>query len=301
MAINTGDTRIAIIEEVTHGVTPATPAFKVLDYLPGSGVREQADTGQLNTRRANRSSAGQYVSGRSATGRLDFEFKRDGAIEALIEGATGGTWTSNVCKGGTGLKSYTVEETMYNDGTALYRQSTGCMVNFSLEADFNGPAKAMFEVVGLASDPSGAAITGATYTAASTKPVIKGEDVTSVVIGSLSGITPTHLSLKVAHERQPKSGFGSTTASFIGTGRRTIEGSMKFLVADLAGLDLTGQSIAISFTMSSGVNGYSFSIPAAVVGVPQDSEDGTALEIEVPFVADYNSGISSDISVTRLT
>jgi len=263
-----------------------------------------AETGQLNTRKANRSSSGQYLSGRRAEGSLEIEFKRDAAVELLMESAFGGAWTSNVLKGGTGLQSVTVEETHYAASTPHYRRHTGCYVDFSLEAEFNGPSQATFNVLGLATDYDDAIVTGATYTAAGTKPVLLGEAITSLTVGSLTGIVPTALSLSVAHEREAKGGFGSASASFIGTGRRTIEGSIKFLASDLAAMALVASgpaTIAISWTMGSGVNGYSFSIPSAVIAIPQDSEDGTALEIEVPFVADYNSGQASDIVVTRLT
>jgi hypothetical protein len=300
MAINTGDTRIAVVAEVTPGVTPATPVFSMLDYLPGSAVREAADTGNLNTRKANRSSSGQYLSARRAEGQLDVEFKRDAAIELLLESALGGTWTSNVLKGGTGLKSLTVEETFYDAGTPQFRRSTGCMVDFSLEAEFNGPAQATFQVIGLAVSYPGAIVAGATYTPSSSKPVIMGEKITNVTVGSLTGIIPTGISLSVAHEREAKQGFGTLAASFIGTGRRTVEGMIRFLASDLQGIALGGTTVAISFTMETGVNGYSFSIPSASIGMPSDSEDGTALEIEIPFVADFNVAQSSDIVVTRL-
>ena len=38
MAINNGDTRIAIVAETTKGFTPATPAFLLVDHLPGSKI-----------------------------------------------------------------------------------------------------------------------------------------------------------------------------------------------------------------------------------------------------------------------
>lgn len=301
MAINTGDTRIAIIPEVTAGVTPATPAFQVLDHLPGSAVREAADTGTLNTRKANRSSSGQFLSSRRAEGQLDVEFKRDTAIELLLEHALNGTWATNVLKAGTTAKHLTIEETFYDGATPRYRRSTGCQLGFSMEGEFNGPLTASFPVMGLDVDYATAIVTGATYVAAGSKPVLMGEQVTSVTIGSLTGIIPTSLSLSVDPAREAKGGFGTQAASFIGSGRRTISGSMRFLASDLAAMQIAGTTIAISFTLGTGVNGYSFSIPSAVVGMPADSEDGTALEVEVPFVADYNTAQATDLVVTRLT
>ena len=53
--------------------------------------------------------------------------------------------------------------------------------------------------------------------------------------------------------------------------------------------------------MESGVNGYQFSIPVSAIGVVSDNEDGTALEIEVPFIADRDEVQETDIVLTRLS
>ena len=102
-------------------------------------------------------------------------------------------------------------------------------------------------------------------------------------------------------EREAKGGFGSLSAAFIGTGKKQVEGSLTFLASDLAGMNLTGERINISFQMESGVNGYQFSIPVSAIGVVSDNEDGTALEIEVPFIADRDEVQETDIVLTRLS
>lgn len=300
MAINNGDTRIAIVAETTKGVTPATPAFLVVDHLPGSKIAEAGDTSSSNTRKAGRTSSGQVVSGRRAEGSLQCEFKRDAAIELLLESALCGTWATNTLKGGKTDKSFTVEQTFYDGATPHTRRATGVQAAFSLECEFNGFATATFELLGLGIEHEATAVAGSTYAAASTKPFIRGEKVTNVNIGGLSGIVPTKLSLSVMPEREAKGGFGSASASFIGTGKKQVEGSLTFLASDLAGMNLTGTNIVIGFQMESGLNGYSFSIPVAAVGIVSDNEDGTALEIEVPFVADLDATAQTDIVITRL-
>lgn len=301
MAINNGDTRIAIVAETTTGVTPATPAFLLVDHLPGSKIAEQGDSSSSNTRKAGRTSSGQVVSGRRAEGTVQCELKRDPAVELLLASAFCGVWTDNVLKGGKTDTSFTVEQTFYDGASSSTRRATGVQAGFSLECEYNGFAQATFELLGLGIEHEADPIADASYQDASTKPFIRGEKVTNVKIGGLTDIIPTKLSLSVMPEREAKGGFGSLSAAFIGTGKKQVEGSLTFLASDLAGMNLTGERIDISFQMEVGANGYSFSIPVAAVGVVTDNEDGTALEIEVPFVADRDDATETDIVLTRLS
>ena len=301
MAINNGDTRIAIVAETTKGFTPATPAFLLVDHLPGSKIAEAGDSNSSNTRKAGRTSSGQVVSGRRAEGTIQSELKRDAATELLLASAFCGSWQGDVLKGGKTDTSFTVEQTFYDGDAEHIRRATGVQASFSLECEYNGFATATFELLGLGCEHEVEPIADATYVNASTKPFIRGEKVTNVVIGGLNGIIPTKLSLSVMPEREAKGGFGSLSAAFIGTGKKQVEGSLTFLASDLAGMNLTGERINIGFQMESGVNGYQFSIPVSAIGVVSDNEDGTALEIEVPFIADRDEVQETDIVLTRLS
>ena len=308
MAINPIDTSYSLIKEVAAGTTPATPAFLGIDMTNG-GVDFNYTATQLESQtvKAGRAGAGSYRVDYQTNGSMSVEFCRGASIEALLEAALSGTWSSNVLKGSNTDTSFTIEEKRMDGATPSYRRFLGTYVNeFSLSVDYTGMAMANFGFMGLDRQTATTAVTGATYTAALNKPKFPGRTVSAITVGGLS-LTYTSLNLTVSQPREVRGALGSTAGASVGvTGPRSITLELSAYRTDFAietALLADDTPVAASFTIAPATptgNGYTFSLPAAYSAVPQDLVDGSKQLVKLVFKAGLDTTAGTDIQITRL-
>lgn len=303
--MNPSDTTYAIIAEATAGTTPATPAFIPFDYIPGDMPTFTAELVTSNVLQSSRASAGARKAGFQVGGGLRTHFRRGTHLDLLMESALSGTYATNVLKAGNTDKSFTIEKKMLEGATPYFHRFTGCQVSdMTLTCDASGNAEIAFGIIGMNRSTATAAIAGSTYTAVASSTNLMGLDVSAFTV---AGLTATFRSfeLTVSHSREAQDQFGQASARGIGTsGFREVRLKAQFYRADLSADTLLATAdtpVAVSFTIGSAANGYTFSLPAANYSVPQDIEDNSKALVEIEFVAKYDNTAATDLSVTKLT
>lgn len=302
---NPSDNTYAIVVEATAGTTPATPAWQTVAHIPGTMPELTAENITSPTLAANRASAGSRKTGYSVTGGLAVHFRRNTAIETLLESALSGAWSTNVLKAGSTDKNFTIQKSMKNGaGTTDYVRFTGCQVSsFNLKCDASGIAEATFDVIGMGRDSSNAAVSGATYPAGTNATPLVGLDVDNVTIAGVTG-TFNSLDLTIEHSREAQDQFGSASARGIGTsGFRnvTLVLTMYRDAIDQEDALLGDTPVAVSFDIGTGTSGYTITLPAAYCDLPKDVEDNSKNLIQMTFQASYDATALTDVSITRLT
>ena len=307
---NPSDISFAITTEVTPGTTPATGVYKKLDHVPGTAPSYTSDFIESPVLSANRASAGNRKTNFRVENGLKSHLCRDDAIELLMQSAFSGVWTEAgaVGEGGDTLKasdvdtSLTIEKKVAGSPT-LYSRYNGCQVSkMALSVEASGNAEVSFDVMGMGRTTATSA-SALTYENASSNLKLTGRDVSSVSIAGLTGIQFRSLELSVEHSREARDAFGSASAVGIGTsGNRKVMLKLSFYRTDFTPeAVLVGDApVAVSFTIGSGVDGFTFTLPAATAAVPADAEDGSKYMVEVEFTARRDETAGTDLMVTRL-
>ncbi len=301
---NPADTTYAIVRETVEGTTPATPAFRNLDYIPGNEFKLDSKLLTSDVLKQNRAMAGLGKLNVAPSGDLKTHFRRDTSLDLLLESALSGTFTSNVLKGGNTDTFHTIEKKMFEGATADYTRYTGMIVNkFGLTVDASSNAEATFGFLGMGRSNAAAIVTGATYAAATQGTLLDGADVGTI---SIAGLTGTFLSLDLSVETNRESKWALGNAGSVGTGTsgfRSVKLTVKMYRGSTA-VYTAAQSdapLAVSFTLGSGTgNVYTIALPAAVYSAQaNDESSGSNAFVNLEFMASFDATANTDISITR--
>ncbi|MHA0319063.1 phage tail tube protein [Sphingomonas melonis] len=299
---NPADTLYSIVRETVAGTTPATPAFKNLDALSGSGFTFETPMITSDALKQNRGIAANRRGAGSSTGTLSTEFRRDTTNDLLIEGALGGTFASDVVTAGSTDLYHTVEKKMVDGATNMYFRYNGCLVSsMSLTVDAKSKGELSFGLTGMGETKQTAIITGATYTAPAQGMMLIGSDVGSI---SLGGASAQYASMEFSVETSREAEFGLFNQNAIGvsTGaNRTVKLTIKAYRRSLAldTLFATDAPIPVEFSIGGVGTGYKFTMPAMVASAPKDEISGNSGLIAIELWA-QNDATGVDLKVTRL-
>lgn len=307
MTIASGSSRrIAYVPETVFGSVPATPSFKTF-RATGGGPRTNKTTGVSDEIQADRNVRDEYQLGQDVTGAYDFELTY-GNLDDLLEGALFGTWSSDVLKNGTTEKSFTFEETLRLGaaGNSLSRFSGAMVSMLSLSiasrAAITGSATIMAQKEMLDT----AIVTGATYTASGTTPVMTSSaNVAQLLIPGIT--TPPKvrsLSLELNNNLRTRPLVGSLYTDSFGSGRFEATGTMEcyFENNDLYQKVLDHGSSALSFVAGNAPAAkYAFSLPKIIFGNGERRPGGNNddVMVSIPFRAVYDPGIAATLQITR--
>lgn len=200
MPISADLTQIAIIEEVTYGTTPATPAFDVF-IVTGESLAGNAQTQISNSLNANRQTSDSFLNGLDVSGSLEFEFSKSPALTLIMESAMGDDVVSSTTNRdlyvGNEQKSFTIEkrfEDASDPGVYLYHRYTGCVANtLSITMSAGSEITGSVGVIGKELTTATTIITGATYTTP-TVDVFRSPDIDSIVIDNAANTLEATLS-----------------------------------------------------------------------------------------------------------
>lgn len=302
---NPSDISYSIIKEVTAGTTPATPAFMIFPHVLGDNLQLNSENNTSQVLMAGRNGAGNVKVGYSTSGSLRTDFRRGNNIDLLLESGLCGAFSSNVLKASDTDTYLTVEKRFKEGGSTFYRQFVGQRVGgLGITVSATESAELSVEFVGMGTAGEGTTmITGATYSAAPTTKRLTGLDVSAVTI---AGVTATYvdLDLQVSNSMSPHHVLGSANAVGVGMeGARevTLSVTVPRLSYALETALNNDTAIAVSFTIGSGANGYTITLPAATCAVPQDEEDGSRMMVKLDFTAQYDATEATSIKVTKLS
>lgn len=302
---NSADTTYGLITETVPGTIPATPTIRALSLLDGGATLNFGMT-TLNseTLRANRAVSGMRKVAGTSNGSANMEFCRDTTIEDFLAASLSGTYASNVLKAGNTDRTFTIEKTMTEGATKLYKRFSNMMVSkFGLTVEATGKAQASVEFVGGKFSHSTAALTGAVPATPTRGYELAGLDVGTITI---AGVTATYLSLELAIDqgREAQFALGQRDAVGVGTsGNRTVTLTVKAYRKDLQWetLFIGDDPVSVSLQLGAGVNGYKFEFAKMVGSVPTDEISSASNIVTVTLTATLDATSGTDATVTLLS
>ncbi len=267
---DSSETRVALIEEdTTWGTTPSTPAFKTM-RVTSESLSVETETVTGSELRADRNVAHLINASKATGGSIEMELNHDDVVHLLMESALQSSFSSDKLINGVAPKSFTMERTFSHtsSGTATntFVRHTGMMCDtMGLTMSAGSMITASFGFLGKEATSGSAAITGATYTAASTTPPLSAsKDFASLTMSGITSPKISSLSLNTTNNLRRQQGVGVETSVGLGAGRFEVTGSMDFYMENKEVLDdyLAGTATSLAFTIgaASGAK-YTFTIP----------------------------------------
>jgi hypothetical protein len=300
MTIATGSRHdMAYVAETVFGTTPATPVLKPIRHT-GTTLGLSKDAIESEELRQDRQVANFRHGNKSVAGDLNVELSY-GTFDDLIEATLAGTWATDVLKAGTTRRSFTIER--YHTDIGKYLRSTGCSFNaLSLSVAPNSMVTGSLSVIGKGFSVASVAITGATYSAESTTAPFDSFT-GSITEGGSSIAVVTSIDLSIDNGMEALYVVGSDETLLPSIGKSSVTGSITAYFEDSSLIDKfiaeTASSLSFVLTDLAG-NSYTFSMPNIKYnsGNPEVGGPG-AVTVSLDFVALYDSGISSQIQITR--
>jgi hypothetical protein len=295
------DNRIAIVAEVTAGTTPATPAMLVVPVSPGDGMNWTSETAESPVLLPNRASQGTRRTAYSSNGSIKGVLQYSSYTDVLFQSALSGALSSSVITGGNTDLHMTVEKTMTQGGSPLYKRFNGVQCNkIDLKADVTGMVDMSYGLVGFGNTAT-TALTSPTYTSPTTSPMA-GPDVANVKIGGVTAANCLMASFSVETEKAIQNVFGQLYGIGIASGKRKASIELTFFRSDMTfetSYATTDTTVGVYFEVGSAGNGYRFELLKANVSAPEDGNDKNSNTIKLVFTACDNAG-ASDVKITKL-
>ncbi len=296
---------VYFIEEVTSGVTPATPAFDVfrctkdsldikINYIESSEIRADREKGDLTPGTS------------SVEGTLGAELSF-GTFDSLIAAAFCNDWVTNVCDSGILRKSFTfvsVQDDLTDNKYDIYR---GCEISkISLKESAEKILEIEFDIVGRTHESAATLPTGATINARTTTPpmnALMGE----IKEGGSAVSVITEADISIDNGIEARFVCGSTFSILPGIKSRSVTGSISayFENNTIRNKYLQGTDSSLQITAVDPVDNakkYVFDMTrikykSATKDVSGADDD---LVIKLDYQAQPNATTGHSISVTRV-
>ncbi len=298
-------TRLAYVVETTPGTTPATPSWKNLRYVSETLTIDK-QTSIPDEIRSDGNVSDIVDVGRQVTGSINTLLSYS-TFDDFLSCLFRAEWDNDVLKNGRVHKTLSLEKTFELGATDAFQRFRGCRVN---TLDLSIPARreitANWGILGIGGSMASAIVTGATYDAETTTPVLNGG--LNVGALSLSGVAGTtklqSASVRITSNVYANDVIGSYEADSHGLGRFEVSGSITALFEgiELVNAILNHTDVGLSLTIGAAANQkYTLSLPKikGMNGGPVVAGNGRAVLVEMPFQAKYDSGSSASMSITR--
>jgi len=299
-------TRLAYVAEATINTIPATPAFKTLRYV-SEGIKASKQVAVSDEIRGDGNVTDIVDVGRSVEGPMAIELSY-GTYDDFLEALLRSTWSTDVLVNGIAHKTFTFEKTFEQGATDSFIRYRGCRINsLDLTLESKALVKGSFGIMGIGSPtPTTAIISGATYAAATTVPVLNAA--TNVANLAVAGITASpkikSLSLSIKSNLYANDQLGSLEADSHGLGRFEVTGTMQTYFRDLDTYNAikSHSDVSLSFDIGA-VSGskYTFLLEAVKLldGEPVAGGNSQSVMLDVPFQAKYGATTAGSMKITR--
>lgn len=210
--VDSSQTRLAYIAEVTYGTTPASPVF-LNQRFTSESLNANIENIVSNEIRSDRNVTDLIQVGSNAGGSVDFELSY-GSFDAWLESLLYSTWSSNILKNGNTQKSFTIEKTFEGGATDQYHRFTGCIANsLKLAIQAKKVVTGSFDFLAKGATTAQAIIASATYTAANSNPVINAAaNFASLAMTSVTSPELMSLNLNITNNLRRQDIVGSLDA-----------------------------------------------------------------------------------------
>lgn len=306
---------LSYVAETVFGTTPSTPTFVEIPYTTHSlnltkqrvsGTDIQADRMLRVDRHGNRSVGGDIVVDlRGGSG------SSVGNYDPFIESAFMNTFSTNVLKVGTTMKTFSIEDSALDtSSTDAFRLFTGMGVSkMAVSIKPNSMVQSTFSFAG--KDMSASLTTAATTLTAATanKPfdAYSGTIKISDAGGTLASIAiVTGIDFTIDNAFNPTYVIGSATTPQLEYGRATVEGTITAYFEDLAlinrFLNETETAFEVQVDSPDTTAGMTFLFPRVKINAADVPVGGTGSRvITMPFVALYDTNEATNLKLSRHT
>lgn len=301
---NASQTRLAYIAESTYGTTPTTPVFKNMRFTNES-LNPNLTYVSSNEIRSDRNVADKTLVGSEAGGDVGFELSYGGQFDDFLEALLQGTWSSNVLINGTTTKSFTIEKT-FAAVANQYHRLRGCMVNtMALNMKAKEIVTGSFGFLAKDFSSAQAIVSGATYTAANTNPVINAANnfasFSSTNLPTAASLMGLDLNITNNMNQQPV--MGSIYSKGILSGQFNVSGNMDIYFDNQEALEafIADTACDLNFTLGgASTKKYAFVIPKLKFVSVSENAGGNNQDVmaKIAFEA-YYDGTSKALQITR--
>jgi len=285
--------------EVTFGTTPANPTMKAIRHT-GTTLGMTKDAIESEELRQDRQIAHYRHGNKAVSGDINFELSYE-SFDDLLAAVMCGAWTTDVLKTGTTATAFTIER--HHTDINKYIRSTGCLFNsMSLSVAPNSMVTGSFSVIGKDLTATATALSGASHPAATTTDPF--DSFTGAITeGGSSIAVVTALELNIENGLEPQYVVGDSTTLKPPLAKSTVTGSITAYFEDITLINkfINETSSAITFTLQDAAgNNYAFNMPNVKYnsGSPEVAGAG-AITVTLDFIALYDSGITSQLAITR--
>lgn len=300
----TSQTRVALIEESTWGVTPATPTWETM-RITGESMKPNINNVKSNEIRADRNVPDLIQVGSAAGGQIDGELSY-GSFDALLESLLYGAWTSNVLKNGVTEKSFTIEKTFETGGTDQYHRYAGSIVDsLDLSMAVDSIVTASFNVLCKGVSSAQAEIASSTYNAANSNDVINAaSNFASLAITGATSPALLSLDLNIQNNLAQQRQLGSLDARGIRNGRFEVTGSLEayFENEELFEMFLAGTATDLTFKLGGASSkNYVIDLPNLKFETGEVVAGGNDQDLVIPltFTGLYDASEAATLKITR--
>lgn len=297
---------LAYVAESTPGTTPGSPTM--LKLRTPDPLQLNYNVEQLTTQESysHRQMVMQRPGFAVPAGNIPIELSY-GAFDDWLESLLGGAWstetagTPEVLKIGNAINTFTVERG--NADNSQYERFLGVIPNsLSLDINPNGIVTGSFGVLGMSIGATAGSALGSPSNVATNEP-FDGLGNASLEEGGSSIATVTSLQLNINNNRSGGRLAGSNGADVPVNGQIEVSGT---LVARFDSLTLlnkflngTESSLQVVLNDEGGSESLTFDFHSVKYTGGQQANNENALDISLPFMALYDSGESTALTVTR--
>lgn len=298
--------RLAYVPEVAIGVIPATPTWQTLRYTSESVLLDK-QTAIPDEIRPDRNVSDIVDVGRSVTGPVNGVLSY-GTYDDLLAGLFCGDWAANVLKNGITPKTFAFEKTFEQGAQDSFIRYRGCRINtLDLQLTAKQFITSNFGIMGLGSPvPTNAIITGATYLAPTTTPVLNAA--LNVGVLEIGGMTASPklqaASVRINNNIYANDVIGQYETYSHGLGRFEVTGSITalFETLDLYNAILAHDDLTLTLTLGAATGSkYTLSIPKmkGMNGGPVTRGNNQSVIVEMPFQAKFDATSGASMVLTR--
>jgi hypothetical protein len=303
--------RVALryIQEVTKGVTPATPALKPVRFTSES-LNYAIENTQTAESAADRTQKDLVQVSAMAAGDINFELSY-GTFDDWLEAVFGNTWTLQSgdifnLDNGTTMTSWAIQKHFQDMSPAQFHNFNGChFQGMSLRMEVGRIVEGTFNISGFGAAATTTQYTSATFPAATTTTPMNA--VSNLQNFSIAGVPYTgcvsSVNLSMQNNFRPRRCVGNLKPTDMTEGQLEVTGSMEFYFTEATNYAnfLAGSQFSVSWDLVDAAgNKYTFTIPRAKFETGQVVAGG--LDTDVMFSATFR-GLYDTVTgrVIRLT
>ena len=304
---SSNDLILTHVVEATMGVTPANPVLKRI-RVDGETLGPRVAYDEAAEINPNYSLSDLVAVGSEGGGSFPIEFAKSAALDDILEAVLRGTWTTNVVKGGTVGRSFTLEKSFLGGGSRKYMKFPGSRYSgFSLTGSVGSRITGTVDVMSLSGIDGSISIVG---TGSTTEPadnrVMSMVDISALSItGDVTPLIARSFTLSVNNNCRYQQGHGQLASYDIAYGMRDVTFSMDAYFESWEQMDrlLNRTNANLTLTVGDGTSTYSFLLPrlryrSLDVNATSNASD-LIQNIEGRGLYDPTAGVVTDIQITR--